>query len=434
MYQDDNFDNRSEDVQEILGTPPPWLLRWGTVVAFVAFVLLAWLSYWVEYPDIVREPIRITFKDPPIRFLAQEGNYIDQVLVKDNQQVETNQALMVFRSSANFNHIMFLADKIKNLPNEEDSTLARFGLDTVLILGELQEDLYNFFEKQTAFNQARSRQFTTSDISTVQRQINNLESAIAARRASQGRNADQVDALQTDLRTAEMQYQLGRVSLGEVTALRNRVLTLQEEQQALDAAIRDRQFEITALKGQIRSIQQGSIASKSETASSLMDSFLKLKLRLNAFIKTNILVAPFDGVVQVVGRNMVSGQFVQEGEELLVVLPRGERQLIGEMLIPFEKSGQVRVGQRVIIRVNGYPNAEYGAVNGQVSWKSKVARNVGNEIVVPVEVKLPQPLVTHTNKSIYSEEELSGDARIVTAERRFIERILGSPSSWSLKW
>ena len=71
---------------------------------------------------------------------------------------------------------------------------------------------------------------------------------------------------------------------------------------------------------------------------------------------------------------------------------------------------------------------------GLVSWKSKVARNEGNRVVVPIEIKLPQPLVTHTNKPIYADEELSGDARIITADRRFIERILGSPSNWKLKW
>ncbi len=64
---------------------------------------------------------------------------------------------------------------------------------------------------------------------------------------------------------------------------------------------------------------------------------------------------------------------------------------------------------------------------GEVSWKSKVTRKVDTQVVVPIEVKLPQPLVTHTNKTILSEEELSGEARIITAERRFIERVIGSP-------
>lgn len=434
MYQDENFENRSEEVQEILGTPPSWLLRWGTVAIFVAFVLLAWLSYWVEYPDIVREPIRITFKDPPVRFLAQEGNYIEKVLVADNQKVQTNQALLIFRSAANFNHVLFLADKIKNLPNEEDSTLAAFKLDTVLILGELQEDLYTFLEKQEAYRQARNHPSSVADIGSLQKQVNELQRAIVARRTAQDRIADQIDGLETDLRTAEMQYQLGRVSLSDVTALRNRIIAMQEDQQGLDAAIRDRQFEINGLRRQIAAIRQGALSSQSGSSTALLDSFSRLKMRLNAFVKASILMAPFDGIVQVIGRDIAAGQFVEEGAEMLVVLPLGERQLVGEMLIPFEKSGQVRIGQRVVIRVNGYPYAEYGAVEGEVSWKSKVTRTIGNTIVVPVEVRLPQPLVTHTQKSIYSEEELSGDARIITAERRFIERILGSPSSWNLKW
>ncbi|MBK8043027.1 MAG: HlyD family efflux transporter periplasmic adaptor subunit [Haliscomenobacter sp.] len=427
MYLDENFDNRSEEVQEILGTPPHWLLNWGTVLALVAFCLLAWLSFWVEYPDIVKDSIRITFKDPPVRFLAQEGNYIDRVLVRDNQRVETGQALMVFRTSANFNHVMSLADRIKNLPNEEDTTLANFSLDTVLILGELQEDLYNFFQKQSEYQQARMRRFESSDVATLQRQIGTAETAIDLRKAEKSRNANLIDQFETELLTLDYQYKLGKVSLSDITTMRNKIATLQEGQQGLDAAIRDRQFEIASLRTRINSVQQGSMMSRTETSSDMVDAYLKLKLRMEAFLKKNILVAPFDGVVQIVGRNVTSGQFVQEGDELLVVLPKGERQLIGEMQIPFTESGKVRTRQKVVIRVNGYPYTEYGSVIGEVSWKSKVTRKVDGLVVVPIEVRLPQPLVTHSNKSILSEEELSGEARIITAERRFIERIIGSP-------
>lgn len=433
MQEDENFENRSEEVQEILGTPPPWLLRYGTVLIFSAFVVFAWLSFWVEYPDMVVDPIRITFKDPPVRFRAQEGNYIESVLVGDNQPVKANQVLLVFRNTANFNHVLYLSDQMKNLPNELDTTLARFSLDTTLILGELQTDLYYFFEKQSDYRLARMGQFKSGETQNLQRQITSLETALAGRRASWKNTAERIDQASIELKKREMEYKVGKISISDLSRYRSDLALLEEERDALEAAIRERQFAIGSLKGQITSVRQGGEENRTATSAALVDSYLKLKLRLNAFMKKYFLMAPYDGAVQIIGRNISGGQFVDEGDELLVVMPTGERQLIGEMQIPFEKSGAVRTGQRVVIRINGFPYPEYGSIIGQVSWKSKVTRTVDRNIVVPVEVKLPQPLVTNTNRPIVSEEELSGEARIITRERRFIERVIGNPESWSLK-
>jgi len=433
MHEDENFENRSEEVQEILGTPPPWLLRYGTVLVLFAFVVFAWLSFWVEYPDQVVDPIRITFKDPPVRFRAQEGNYIESVLVSDNQPVKENQVMLVFRNTANFNHVLYLSDQMKNLPDETDTTLAKFARDTTLIIGELQTDLYNFFEKQNDYRLARMGQFKSGDIQVLQRQIAAQETALAGRRATWKNTAEKIDQASIELKKREMEYKVGKISVSDLSSYRSEYLQLEEEREALEAAIRERQFAIGSLKGQISSVRQGGEENRTATAAALVDSYLKLKLRLNAFMKKYFLTAPYEGAVQIIGRNISIGQFVDEGDELLAVMPTGERQLIGEMQIPFEKSGAVRTGQRVVIRINGFPYPEYGAIIGSVSWKSKVTRTVDRSIVVPVEVKLPEPLVTNTNKPIVSEEELSGEARIITRERRFLERVIGNPESWSLK-
>lgn len=58
--QQPDIEIRSEEVQEILGTPPAWLTRWGTLVAFFTFVVLLWTAYWIRYPDYVEGEIKVT--------------------------------------------------------------------------------------------------------------------------------------------------------------------------------------------------------------------------------------------------------------------------------------------------------------------------------------------------------------------------------------
>ena len=44
---------RSEPVQEILGSVPSWIIRWGTSLFFVIIVLLLVGSWFFRYPEVV---------------------------------------------------------------------------------------------------------------------------------------------------------------------------------------------------------------------------------------------------------------------------------------------------------------------------------------------------------------------------------------------
>ena len=44
----------SEAVQEILGSPPRWLIRSGITVIFAVIVCLFAGSYFIKYPDILK--------------------------------------------------------------------------------------------------------------------------------------------------------------------------------------------------------------------------------------------------------------------------------------------------------------------------------------------------------------------------------------------
>ena len=65
MNNENNIDVRNEEIQEILGTPPGWILRFGTLIFLIVIVLLIWLSYWIQYPDVVESEIIVSFNDPP---------------------------------------------------------------------------------------------------------------------------------------------------------------------------------------------------------------------------------------------------------------------------------------------------------------------------------------------------------------------------------
>lgn len=72
-----------------------------------------------------------------------------------------------------------------------------------------------------------------------------------------------------------------------------------------------------------------------------------------------------------------------------------------------------------MIRLDGYPRQEYGTIEGLLSSLSALPQK--EEYLV--EISLPNALHTSYGKSIPFRQEMAGQARIVTEERRIIERI-----------
>ena len=56
----DNLNLRSEEVQEILGRPPRWLVRVGISIIFIVVIGLFVGSYFLKYPDILSASITVT--------------------------------------------------------------------------------------------------------------------------------------------------------------------------------------------------------------------------------------------------------------------------------------------------------------------------------------------------------------------------------------
>ena len=53
MADIEKIEPKSEQVSEILGTPPKWLIRWGITVIFIVIAGLFVGSYFFKYPEVL---------------------------------------------------------------------------------------------------------------------------------------------------------------------------------------------------------------------------------------------------------------------------------------------------------------------------------------------------------------------------------------------
>jgi HlyD family secretion protein len=120
-------------------------------------------------------------------------------------------------------------------------------------------------------------------------------------------------------------------------------------------------------------------------------------------------------------------QFVKQGEQVLSIVPPVQTgKIIGRLSLPVAGSGKVKSGQRVVVKLDGYPFHEFGSLTGTVKSKSLIPQDETYNILVD----LPTELKTNYGKRIPFEQQMQGQAEIVTEDKRFLERIL--EHIWSL--
>ena len=421
MREEDNVDIRSEEVQEILGTAPGWMVRWGTLMALIVVLIAVVLSFVIRYPDTVEKEIRISFTEPPKHLIAAKSGYIDKILVNNNEEVKEGQTLLVFRSTANYNHVLHLADLIQALPDERDSTLINFQPQASLDLGELQEDYFQFLEKQSAFRRRYERYADMDDVASMERQRSTLQNSLSYYRRQRSDLQSRLQERQQERSEKERLVRENRIPYREVQKVESRIEQLKNQLQQTQEIISNKKVEISIISTQISRMERGASENRLSASDALKESFFQLQKRVEEWVQQHVVQAPVEGIVQITGDNISKQQFITRGEEVMVVLPVKNRQLLGRMELEFQGSGAVQEDQEVIVRLEAYPPEEYGAVMGKVAWKSRVPDGDNS---IPVQVVFPNGLRTTRGKNIEPGEELYGIANIITNDKRLIDRVV----------
>jgi len=419
MKEVENIEIRSEEVQEILGTPPGWMVRWGSTLALVIVVLLGWVGYWVRYPDVIDADITITSSEPPRRLVAASRGYIASILVENEDPVEAGQTLIVFKNKAKFEDVLTLENRLLQVKVMNDSTLLQVDPGRDLLLGELQEDVYNFMGKQEELRLTYSPKYEKLNIRQLQKALRNTSSSMEYDRRRKEKLAGQLDLVYQRLRQEENLFKENALPYSVLRKTREEVLALEREMQSIESTIKTKQFEIETIRGQITGARAGSRENQISASTALRDSYHRLKNQLEDWKKKFLIVSPIDGIALLPDNNIADQPFVPEGTELVVVVPPDNTETIGKIDLNINGSGKVREGQKVIVKLKSYPFPEFGALIGEISWKGRLPTNK----TIPIEVGFPDELITTTGKLIDPSREMTGSAQIITEDKRFIERL-----------
>lgn len=420
MIEIDNGINiRSEEVQEILGTPPSWLVRWGSTMAFAIVVMLGWIGYLIKYPDTVIADISVTSTEPPKRIRAENSLHISKVWVQNEDSVLTGQILITFNAKGNFEDIILLDKYLSAIKIVNDSSLLGFNPPRRLVLGDIQENLFDFFEKQEELRRYEGSKFDNLSTRQLRSQLINIQSTIMTDRRA-------IQNLEEELAIVNKRYdEVDRGVKEKVIAeklldqTKEKMLRLERERQGIEAQIKAKEFQIQDIQNRINGVEYGNRENKEIAYKNLEDSFNNLRNQIETWKRNYTITSPIDGIVVISSDNIGDNQYVTKDQLLLHIIPFFQGDIVGKINLNLSGSGKVREGQTVIVKFTSYPFEIFGAVKGVVSWKGSIPSNN----VIPVKVTFPNGLISTTGKRIKPNQEMIGTAEIITADKRFIERV-----------
>ena len=306
----DDLNLRSDEVQEVLGSVPPWILRYGIAFLGVTFFILLLCCYFIKYPEVISTEVAITTMSPPIRVRVHQSGRIHYLLGQGRQIVSKGQAIGVMEDP---------------VPYEDVRTLR-------LLMEKYRSGMCR---------------------------VDSVRQVLSSRSYSLG--------------SMHMPY----VHLLKILAY-DRTLGTPEGQLAI--------IELWA---------------------SLVD-----------WEDRNVLTAPLNGIVDL--EDYSREKVIEAGDIAFSVSSKDQGREHARAVLPVENSGKVKLGQRAILRLQSYPEEEFGTLEGYVRRISVSSK--GDQYIV--EIALPRGLVTTYGRRLSPERILVGTADIVTEELRLIERLL----------
>ena len=147
----------------------------------------------------------------------------------------------------------------------------------------------------------------------------------------------------------------------------------------------------------------------------LNHAIAQLAIALDEWEKTYLPSSPTDGKVAFM-QLWKEGQYVNAGETMFVVVPHGDSEFMGKALLPMQGAGKVRTGQHAVVRLAGFPEQEYGRMEGKVVSISPVPNEEGNYVAEIGLIRMPDkqpPLL----------KVMNGTAEIIVREQSLLERL-----------
>ena len=407
----------SETVNEIMGRPPARILRWGNALILIVFILLIFFSWLVKYPDNIPAPVEITTVNPPVTLVSKFTGRIKNLYVKDKDEIDEGKLIAVMETAASIDEVTELKVIVDTIKSPEKVLLE--SLPEFTELGEIQSYWGLFMKSLSDFNNYNSNDYYGNKIISLTEEIDGILVYIGRVKVKEKLFAENQALEIKKYKRDSLLFASGVYSESELEKSSQSLIRLNIELQQVRLDHSAKSIELAEKRQLLQDYRIKKLEEREKYYSVLNESFMNLKAQIRIWENTYLLISPVSGTVTFT-KFWSENQIVTEDEPVLSIVPFETGDYVGRINLKMNRSGKVKPGQSVNIKLSGYPYLEYGMVKGIVKSISLVP----SDDSYVIELSLPSGLMTLYGKKLDFTQNMQGTAEIITDDMRLLQKIL----------
>jgi multidrug resistance efflux pump len=413
----------SEEVQEIMGNIPGWVIRWGLTLIFAIFAMIVAGSYFFSFKEIVTAPLMITTFNTPAILEARASGKIDHLLVENEQAVQIDQVVAVIENTARYQDVLLLQNELEEYEfiDQWDVIVTKRKYDTGYLLGELQNQFISFKKNWKQFSHYLVQNHLPRKLQLLELQINKQKEIYEKQLVQLDLQREDLKLSRKSFQRDSILYKMGTYAITLAEYERSLQSYIQKEASFLssEGSVKNAEASILRLQENKVELQLQFERELNQYRLTMDESYQMLRSALEQWKERYVIASPIEGKISFTSF-WNENQVIKAGDRLATVVPKNETQIIAKAIIPTISLGKVEKGQSVNIKLAGFPYMEYGMLRGLVKAISLVPEKEG----YVAEISLTSGMTTSYSEQLKFIQEMEGTAEIITEEIRFIYRFI----------
>ena len=411
----------SEEVEEIMSFIPNRVIRWGLTVIFAVFVMLLLGSYFFKSPEIITSPKILTKRNPPVSLISKSTGKIDRLFAIDGQAIAKKGNIALINNPTEFTHYLILKKELAQcflIPTWDEQVFA-YDLSDQLTLGELQQSYGPFLKSRNNFKQYLTQNYLPQKIGLIDKQIIKQEEYYQTLIHQRDIQRNDLTLSQKSFTRDSFLYLKRTTSEAEYDKSRQLFLSKNSAFVGFEAILRETESSILQLQSTRVELQMQHERELSDFRLALDESKQNLENAIHQWEERYLVASPVEGKLTFTSIWSVN-QEVKTGELIATIIPVQESAIIAKAVIPPSGFGKVEVGQRVNLKLSGFPYMEFGMLKGKIKSISLVPDTKG----YVAEIELSDGMTSSYRENLKFIQQMDGTAEIVTKEMRLITRLI----------
>ncbi|HEY6900770.1 MAG TPA: HlyD family efflux transporter periplasmic adaptor subunit, partial [Puia sp.] len=401
-----------------------WILRTGNIALLGVLIALLSATCFVRYPDIINGSLKLAAINAPKLVTAKTDGKIQKLLITNEMQVGQGQYLGFMQSTAQYPQVLELEHWIASVESHINrgsfDILTSSGLPLLNNLGEIQPAYQEFENIWKETQQLFPKGYYRQKQETLLKDLGYIDSLRDNQWQQHFLLQEDYDLQQTEYRNNESLARDKVIASLELNQNKSKLIGKEEMLRQSDARLINSNIDRLNKEKEIGDLKKFDADQRQKFRSGLFN----LKSKIEEWESQYAIIAPESGKILYTAF-LEENQWIDKGQELLYVEPP-QSKYYGQLLVPQSGLGKIRIGQKVLIRMQSYPSEEFGYLKGAISYISNIPSAKDSFLI---RVDLPAGMRTNTGKNIFFRNSLVASAEVITDDRRLVQRILGPLSN-----